>query len=168
MEDDLALVPDCIIRPFRPGDATEVRRLIEAVWQEHFGDHPDPFAREFIHTRLGDVDHAETAYGDRALFLCATVADEIVGTGAIRRVDDRECELTRMFLTPAHRGRGIGQAIAQGLIRFARTAGYQSIRLSSNKMLAVSHRLYERLGFRATSPWEPDGETHSLYYRLEI
>jgi hypothetical protein len=62
MEDDLALVPDCIIRPFRPGDATEVRRLIEAVWQEHFGDHPDPFAREFIHTRLGDVDHAETAY----------------------------------------------------------------------------------------------------------
>lgn len=42
MEDDLALVPDCIIRPFRPGDATEVRRLIEAVWQEHFGDHPDP------------------------------------------------------------------------------------------------------------------------------
>ena len=62
----------------------------------------------------------------------------------------------------------LGQAIAQGLIRFARTAGYQSIRLSSNKMLAVSHRLYERLGFRATSPWEPDGETHSLYYRLEI
>jgi hypothetical protein len=40
--------------------------------------------------------------------------------------------------------------------------------LSSNNALAASHRLYERLGFEPTSPWEPDGEAHSRYYALRL
>lgn len=90
--------PDWTIRPFRLGDAPSARRLIEAVWHEYFHDHPDAFVREFIYPRLSDVDNAETGYVDQALFLCAIAEDEIVGTGAIRRIDDRECEMVRMFV----------------------------------------------------------------------
>jgi GNAT superfamily N-acetyltransferase len=156
------------IRTFQPGDAPGARRLIESVWSEHFHDHPDPFVRDFIYSRLSDVDHAETTYGDRAIFLCAIAEGEIIGTGAIRRLDDCDCEMTRMFVAPNDRGRGVGRAIAEELIRFAGRAGYDRVRLSSNNALTASHRLYEQMGFQPAAPWEPGGEAHSRYYALRL
>jgi len=111
-----------IIRPFKRGDALKARQLIETVWHEHFGYHPDPFVRDFIYSRLSDIDEAETVYGDQAIFLCAVVEAEIIGTGAIKHLDSRECEMTRMFVASAYRGRGIGRAIAEELIKFALSA----------------------------------------------
>src|SRR5947207_7159999 len=94
------------------------------------------------------VCRTSTVRKDRALLVCAIAESEIVGTGAIKRLDNRECEMVRMFVALAYRGRGIGWTIADELIRFARIAGYDRIRLSSNNSLMASHRLYERLGFR--------------------
>ena len=160
--------PNWSIRAFQLGDAQAARRLIESVWHEHFHHHPDPLVRDFIYTRLLDVDSAETLYHDRALFLCAIAESQIIGTGAIKHVDDREGEMVRMFVALAYRGHGIGQAIANELIRFARISGYDRIRLSSNKSLMASHRLYDRLGFQPARPWDPGGETYSRYYSLRI
>jgi putative acetyltransferase len=162
------LQSDFTIRPFQRGDAPKARRLIETVWHEHFGHHPDPFVRDFIYSRLSDIDEAETVYGDQAIFFCAVAEAEIIGTGAIKRLDNRECEMTRMFVASTYRGRGIGRAIAEGLINFALCAGYDQVRLSSNKILAASHRLYESMGFQSTLPWDPGGETHSRYFVLRI
>ena len=124
--------------------------------------------RDFIYTRLSDVDSAEAVYGDRALFLCAIAESEIVGTGAIKRLDDRACEMVRMFVATACRGRGVGRTIANELIGFARMAGYDRIRLSSNNSLTASHRLYESLGFQPAPSWDPGGETYSRYYALRV
>ena len=167
MADFERLQPNWKIRPFRLGDAPAARRLIESVWYEHFHHHPDPFVKDFIYSRLSD-DSAETVYGDRAIFLCAIAEDAIIGTGAIKRLDDRECEMTRMFVASPCQGRGIGRAIAVDLIGFARNVGYDRIRLSSNNALAASHRLYERMGFQPTSPWDPGGDDYSRYYVLRI
>lgn len=168
MSDLPRLEPDWRIRPLRPDDAPAARRLVESVWHEHFHQHPDPLVRDFISTRLSDVDSAPTTYGDRAVFLCAVSAGEIVGTGAIKNLDRRECEMARMFVASGYRNRGIGRTIADELIRFARAAGYDRIRLSSNNSLAASHRLYESLGFQPVPPWDPGGEAYSRYYALRI
>jgi len=162
------LDPNWTIRPFRRGDAPAVRRLIESVWREHFHDHPDPFVRDFIYSRLSDVDAADTVYGDRSLFLCAVAEDAIIGAGAIKRVDDREREMVRMFVAPIYRGRGIARTIVDRLVGFAGNAGYDRIRLSSNNALTASHRLYERMGFERTASWDHDGDAHSRYYVLRI
>jgi GNAT superfamily N-acetyltransferase len=157
---------DWIVRRFRGGDAPAARRLIETVWHEHFHRHPDPFVRDFIYSGLSDVDSAETAYGDRAVFLCAICQGEMVGTGAIKRIDRRVCEMVRLFVASTHRRRGIGRTIADELIGFARLAGYERIRLASNNALVASHRLYESLGFQPAPCWDPGGETR--YYSFGI
>lgn len=159
---------DWTIRPFRAGDGPATRRLIEAVWHEHFHDHPKPFVRDFIYSRLADVDDAETVYANPAIFLCAVADDAIVGTGAIKPVEHRECEMVRMFVASEYRGRGIARAIADELISFARGAGYDRMRLSSNNALTAAHRLYERMGFQSVPAWEPNGEAHSRYYALDL
>ncbi|WP_371930168.1 GNAT family N-acetyltransferase [Bradyrhizobium sp. CCGUVB1N3] len=56
----------------------------------------------------------------------------------MKRLDDRECEMVRMFVAPIYRGRGIARVIADGLISFARSAGYDRIRLSSNNAPTAS------------------------------
>lgn len=76
--------------------------------------------------------------------------------------------MTRMFVASAHRGRGVGRTIADELLKFAIKAGFSQMRLTSNNVLIASHRLYERMGFRATSPWELGGEVHSRYFVLRL
>jgi GNAT superfamily N-acetyltransferase len=162
MRDLSRLEPYWEIRRFQSGDAPAARRLIETVWHEQFRDHRDPFVRDFIYPRLSDVDSAQTIYGDRALFRCAVSEGEIVGTGAIKNRDNRECEMVRMFVASAHRNRGIGRAIAYELIRFARVAGYDRICLSSNNSLVASRLLSEGLGRcprRASSGFHPKRQT---------
>jgi GNAT superfamily N-acetyltransferase len=84
----------------------------ESVWMPMTDlSHLEPNWKIFIYTRLSDVDSAEAAYGDRALLLCAIAEGEIVGTGAIKRLDNRECEMVRMFVALAYRSRGIGWTI---------------------------------------------------------
>ena len=148
------------IRPFQRGDAPRLDGSLKSVWHEHFDRHPDPFVRDSIYSRLSDIDNAETLYRDQAIFLCAVAEAEVIGTGAIKRLDNRECEMTRMFVASTYRGRGIGRTIAEELIKFALSVGYNQVRLSSNNVLAASHRLYESMGFQSTSPWDPGGETH--------
>src|ERR1700757_1327255 len=58
MIDPARLQRDWTIRPFRTGAAPAARRLIESVWHENFHHPPDPFVRDFIHSRLSDVDDA--------------------------------------------------------------------------------------------------------------
>jgi len=63
---NLAPPNDFAVRPFQRGDAPLARRLIESVWHEHFGLHPNPFVWDFIYSRLSDIDDAESLVIDRS------------------------------------------------------------------------------------------------------
>ena len=148
----------------------QAKALVEAVWREHFSGHPDPFVRSFLtEENLPDIDDFRSVYLNNAgIFLLAIEAETIVGTGAIRRIDTALCELTRMFVDPSHRRTGLGTRLATDLLGWARQRGYHRVRLTSNKRLLASHRLYAKLGFAVLRPWEPDGEAHSLYFVRDL
>lgn len=80
-------------------------------------------------------------------FLVLLDSERVVGTGAIRRLDEQTCELKRMWFLPAYRGKGYGARMSQALLGFARSAGYQRVRLDTAPVLAAANRLYQRLGF---------------------
>jgi len=138
-----------IIRPMRPEDVPAAKHVMLTVAAGIFDpDHP---AVTFInrHTSpLADVDDFRTQYGPpNGLFLVVVDEDEIIGTGAIRRIDDVTAELRRMWLLPIYHGQGIGYRLAQGLFDFARAAGYQTVRLSTSALQTQAIRFYKRLGF---------------------
>ncbi len=95
-----------------------------------------------------DMDAISTQYTEPfGTFLVLLDGEKVVGTGAIRRLDDQTCELKRMWFLPACRGKGFGAKMAAQLLDFARSAGYQRVRLDTSAELKAANQLYQRLGF---------------------
>jgi DNA-binding MarR family transcriptional regulator/N-acetylglutamate synthase-like GNAT family acetyltransferase len=77
----------------------------------------------------------------------AEVAGRPVGSIFCMRRDERTAQLRLLIVEPAARGMGVGEALVQACVDFARAAGYEEIRLWTNATLAAARRIYQRAGF---------------------
>lgn len=83
----------------------------------------------------------------RGRLLLATEAERSAGCIALRPIDDRVCEMKRLFVRPECRGSGLGRTLAERIIAEARGIGYTSMRLDTLPVMQGAIRLYESLGF---------------------
>ena len=70
-----------------------------------------------------------------------------VGCAALRRVDSATGEIKRMYLSPEHRGRGLGELLLEAVLRMARSGGFSRLVLDTRRDLEAANALYERFGF---------------------
>ena len=67
---------------------------------------------------MSDIDNVRSHYFDNnGTFLVLVEGEQVVGTGAIRKLDDEICELKRMWFLKEYRGQGLGWKMAQILFR---------------------------------------------------
>jgi len=81
-----------------------------------------------------------------------------------------ELEFRMLAVSPAARGRGVGEALTRRVIERAEELGLRAVTLSSSQDMYVAHRLYERLGFRRTpeADWSPVPGVDLITYRLDL
>ena len=80
--------------------------------------------------------------------LLAAIDDGHAGCVALRPLQNKICEMKRLFVIPAYRGRGIGKALATAVIAEARKQGYQKMRLDTVESMQAARGLYFSLGFK--------------------
>ena len=123
-----------------------VQALISALDAEITERYPEENANFFR------LDADEVAQG-RGAFLVATVDGEVVGCGAVRRLDGTDAEIKRMYVTPSSRGRGTGRALLAALEGEARSLGATRLVLETGKRLFEAVALYKRAGFTIIPPF---------------
>ena len=130
-----------MIRRYEDHDRDAVLSLVESTLREFgFG--------AFVGGARSDLENVRTNYGgERGGFWVAEEDGTILGTIAIRPKDEKTCELKRLYVSAAARGRGIGAALYSHAESFARDAGYEKIWLDSSRKFTAARRLYEKNGF---------------------
>ena len=79
-----------------------------------------------------------------------------------------DCEMKRMYVPPAGRGRGIGRLLAEAIVAEARKAGYARMLLDTLPQLKAAHALYESMGFRAIPAYRHNPIPGALYFALDL
>ncbi len=70
-----------------------------------------------------------------------------IACGGLRRLDDRVCEIKRMYVVPDARSRGVGRALLEALEAAAGDAGYERVRLDAGPLQDHSRALFASAGY---------------------
>ena len=90
------------------------------------------------------------------LLLLARSAGTVVGCAGMRIRDGGIGEVTRVFVAPEARGRGVARLLMRELERSAREQGLGALRLDTRSDLVEARGLYASLGFVESAPHNTD------------
>jgi putative acetyltransferase len=131
------------IVPFEATHAQGFAALIADTLRE-FGFEHDPEL---------DAD-LEDPGGTYVALWIALAGGDVAGSVALRDLGERAYKLKRMYLRPAHRGRGLGKRLLATALDWARANDARVVRLDTAEGMVAARRLYESAGFVQL----PDGE----------
>jgi putative acetyltransferase len=80
-----------------------------------------------------------------------------------------ECEMKRLWVTDAAKGRGLGRVLAHTAIAFARDTGYHTMKLDTLRdRMPAAISLYRSLGFAETTGYVHNPEPDVMYMSLKL
>jgi len=147
-----------MIRDAQPQDCPAVAELMRSFIRWHYERHAadramiDSYFDETAYeAELASLPGYYTA-PDGALLVDERGGD-VIGCVALKRLDERRCEMKRLFVDPAAHGSGSGQALAKAIIGRAREIGYEMMMLDTGPKQVEAQGLYRKLGFRDAQPY---------------
>jgi len=100
--------------------------------------------------------------------LVAKENGETFGCVAVRPLGEEICEMKRLYVKPAHRGRKVGRDLAVAIIEEARRLGYKSMRLDTVVAMKEASALYRSLGFQPIDAYCYNPLPGAMYFELKL
>ena len=119
------------------------------------------FERELTHLR----EKYGTPHG--RLYL-VRVDGQAAGCVAMWPLDQGKCELKRLYIRPAFRGRGLAKRLMERLLADARAEGYQAMLLDTFPFLSQALDLYRQLGFYEIPSYNNTPLENLIYMRKDL
>ena len=134
-----------LIREIKPEDNISIKRIIKAIFPE--------FNMSLVGTAYEDEETPrmfESYQGENEVYFILEVNNIVVGGGGIkplRNFNSEVCELQKMYLSPAARGKGFGKKIFERCLVAAKDFGYKKCYLESASQLRAAIHIYEKKEF---------------------
>jgi len=89
-----------------------------------------------------------------ALLLAKDANGEALGCVALRRLAPvGVCEMKRLYVVDAARGRGVGGVLISAVVSIAKDLGYREMRLDTLPTMTSALDLYRQAGFQPIAPY---------------
>jgi putative acetyltransferase len=158
------------IASLKPHQVTDAKHMISAVAQRIYYPGKTPqFFYDVLEEEgeLHDVDDFQQVYvNNDGLFLVVLDDQRVVGSGALKRIDQEIAELKRLWLLEEYHGQGIGYRVVMHLFDFAREKGYSRIRLQTGEVQARAVKFYKKLGFYEIESYHESMDNISMEIKL--
>ena len=124
-----------------------------------------------------DIQHYEdelrdlrAKYGEPEgrLYLALAEGGAPAGCIALHRLDEEHCELKRLYVRPAFRGKGLGSKLVARILDDARQIGYRAILLDTLPALESAVRMYRGLGFYEIPCYNDSPIERTYFFRLDL
>jgi len=116
-----------------------------------------------------EMNTLPATYGnkDGRLFM-AFINGQAVGIAGIKRFNDTDCEVKRMYVKPASRGLGIGKRLLMECIDMAKKLNYCTIKLDSAAFMKSAIKIYTECGFVEIPAYRYNPHEEAKYFELVL
>jgi DNA-binding MarR family transcriptional regulator/GNAT superfamily N-acetyltransferase len=133
-----------LLRSHRPGDIGWIVSRHGAIYAQEYGWNIsfEALAAEITAQFLKSWDPA------REQCWIAEIGGEPVGSIFLVRASDDVAKIRLLLVEKKARGLGVGRALVEQCLRFAKDAGYNSVTLWTQSILVAARGIYQRAGFQ--------------------
>ena len=133
------------IRKIEQTDNAALAKIIRSTLTEFGANHPGTVYYDDATDHLFEVFQQPSSF-----YFIATIDGEMFGGGGIYPTEglpENTCELVKMYLLPAARGKGIGKMIIENCLEKAKAVGFEKVYLETMPELEQAINVYEKFGF---------------------
>jgi len=146
------------LRPANNKDGDNIADLVYGVLRE-YDLTPDPACTD------ADIKDIESSYFGRGgkFFVLETEDGSIIGAYGLYPVDEHTCELRKMYLQKAYRGKGLGKFLLEDALSIARQLRFERMILETASVLKEAIALYKSYGFIEYDPQHMSSRCDQAY-----
>ena len=146
------------LRPANNTDCDNIANLVYGILRE-YNLKPDPAATD------ADIKDIESSYFGRGgmFFVLETEEGSIIGAYGLYPVEEKTCELRKMYLHKAHRGKGLGKFLLEDALSNTRQLGFKKMILETASVLKEAIALYKSYGFVEYNPQHMSSRCDQAY-----
>ena len=118
----------------------------------------EPDGRHYFYNNISDSFE---------VFYCLVDQEMVVGTVALKKIDEKTVELKSLYLHKDYRGKGLGSLLMSVSVNEAKSRGFKRIVLDSMLKYEEAIRLYEKFGFEKIDRYN-DNPMAEVFMKMDL
>lgn len=143
------------------------REVLVAYFRDIAGRHYRRQATDAEVSAAMSAEPSDDLCPPRGVFVVARLHGDVIGCAGLRLLGDGIGELTRVYVVPSARRRGIGELLVGAMEERAREHAVTRLRLDTRSDLTEAQRLYAKNGYREVPPFN-DGQFADHWYEKTL
>ncbi len=116
-----------------------------------------------------ETENLEEKYGlPYGRLYVALYNGNIAGCIALRKLDEENCELKRLYVKPQFRGQNIGGLLVKHIIKQAKEISYKHILLDTLPFLETAINMYKKYGFHEIESYNNSPMENLIYMKYDL